>query len=38
MIAIFALQTVLLPLLFLWLLGQLASRLLTPPTTFTAED
>lgn len=31
MIAIFALQTVVLPLLFLWLLGQLVSRLATRP-------
>jgi len=37
MIAIFAIQTVLLPLLFLWLIGQLASRLLLRPATATAE-
>jgi len=30
MIAIFALQTIVLPLLFLWVLGQLAGRLITP--------
>jgi hypothetical protein len=35
MIALFALQTVLIPLLFLWLLGQLASRLVDARTRST---